>query len=724
MRADSFTLASMAVDYLGQRTFDVAVLPSRVGYLIRPRSASGFRRAVQEACTRWGGITELIIPVATGGRVGNTVRSNVAAAKLQQLVNVDVDASDAAVAGANLGLGVAPLKYIDRTGDGRFTAHPAFIAKIPEWVGSAVIAQNGKAPLWQVAAAGDLTGTAEEEYKATALSVWRPDGADRVGRAQFNHSTLIDLTGQQFSEHRAENMGPRPAVVWLTEPGSLRDCIAFWNYRALQPRLFERAECVLLPLNAVDDWLSLDKHVGSMATRPDEVTPDVLLISQGLSEDRLDAAATRLGLIKSAEQDVLRRHSLLTAPMREPPFTYLSVEASRGLGFLTNYDRSYGRLVEGVAQAFRGRTELRFTNPVAFSAAPIILMRFGGSLFDGYPRRRSVATLIQPHANWADDRLEVRTNARRDIVFSVSLPSSGEVVAALLGESGLSWKLSDKGKLASALLENPALSLFLNPEVHVAVNALMTPRSRAMLNALKESGAVSTDTLSAIAARFGGRVERRYMAARQIGGVGTVEILEQLADAGFAERGFEVACTTCGMQSFVPMVQTGTTARCPGCRSAQRFSRHDHAVDVYYRLDSLIDRIADQGVLPHLQAVAVLVQDDPESYVLPGVDITTVPREEADLVGVYKGEFLVGEAKTSETQWTTEQIDRDLALARRLKAQTYLIAAAGGISGAVLQYAEASARESNLKILCIRGPELVPLASQAPSLTGIDPDDF
>src|SRR5437763_421356 len=46
-----------------------AVLPSRAGYLVREGSDTGFRRAVQEACTRWGGVSEPIIPVKDGGEV-------------------------------------------------------------------------------------------------------------------------------------------------------------------------------------------------------------------------------------------------------------------------------------------------------------------------------------------------------------------------------------------------------------------------------------------------------------------------------------------------------------------------------------------------------------------------------------------------------------------------------------------------------------------------------
>src|SRR5260370_41053578 len=44
-----------------------AVLPGRAGYLVADGSGDGLRRAAQEACTRWDGMTEPIIPVKPGG---------------------------------------------------------------------------------------------------------------------------------------------------------------------------------------------------------------------------------------------------------------------------------------------------------------------------------------------------------------------------------------------------------------------------------------------------------------------------------------------------------------------------------------------------------------------------------------------------------------------------------------------------------------------------------
>jgi hypothetical protein len=70
-------------------------MPARAAYLIRAGSQTGFRRAIQEASTRWAGVTEPIIPVRKGGRVDNWWKLVVETANVNATVNVDVPANDA-----------------------------------------------------------------------------------------------------------------------------------------------------------------------------------------------------------------------------------------------------------------------------------------------------------------------------------------------------------------------------------------------------------------------------------------------------------------------------------------------------------------------------------------------------------------------------------------------------------------------------------------------------
>jgi hypothetical protein len=67
----------------------------------------GFRRAVQEALCRWGGMTEPVIPVKSDGQCEPWWHQAVDLARVDQVINVDVPDADAAnrAAQATSGLG-------------------------------------------------------------------------------------------------------------------------------------------------------------------------------------------------------------------------------------------------------------------------------------------------------------------------------------------------------------------------------------------------------------------------------------------------------------------------------------------------------------------------------------------------------------------------------------------------------------------------------------------
>jgi hypothetical protein len=67
--SDRYVRVMLSGDLLTHRTFRVAVVPARAAYLTASRSSAGFRRAVQEACTRWGGATEPILQVSPAGKL-------------------------------------------------------------------------------------------------------------------------------------------------------------------------------------------------------------------------------------------------------------------------------------------------------------------------------------------------------------------------------------------------------------------------------------------------------------------------------------------------------------------------------------------------------------------------------------------------------------------------------------------------------------------------------
>jgi hypothetical protein len=103
-------------DYVGPTAVRAVVLPARAAYVVADGSEEGLRRAVQEACTRWGGMTEPVIPVRPGGEVDAWWHQVVSLARVDAVVNVDADPDDASAAAGKLGLELVSLADIDRAG--------------------------------------------------------------------------------------------------------------------------------------------------------------------------------------------------------------------------------------------------------------------------------------------------------------------------------------------------------------------------------------------------------------------------------------------------------------------------------------------------------------------------------------------------------------------------------------------------------------------------------
>jgi hypothetical protein len=214
--------------------------------------------------------------------------------------------------------------------------------------------------------------------------------------------------------------------------------------------------------------------------------------------------------------------------------------------------------------------------------------------------------------------------------------------------------------------------------------------------------------------RFASSSVRRYRSANQLNNVPdgrAVGALERLSAAGWAERGLQVVCGACGLPSFVPFPRTSGRAACPGCSSPAAYET-DFALTVYYRLNSHLDLLSDQGVLPHLLIIAALQRQGKKSHFLPGIDVwfsaDSSDKAEADIFGVRDGQILSGEVKTSASEFTPEQVTRDVHLSSQLEADTHVLAATSDIPLAVTEKAEQLCRASGLDLIVLGKADLLP----------------
>lgn len=694
------------MEYLGRITISGVLVPSRGAYMIRAGSRAGLRRAICEASTRWGGQCEPVVPVYSKRKLEGWWQQVIELSDVDGLINVDVPEADAQRVAKQLGLSVVPVDQVDHWGDMKWTAHPAVV---DSWAAESnpPVASRADAPLWELACAGATMpaheqGLAEQGFAIRATSPM----PDQLARAQLSGTSLIERTTRQFYEYACSN-GPLsfPTIVWVTKPDGFVDCLHFWNTRALAPLSEPRGRVLLLPVGQTQYWLNFREHFAALLARPDEFDPDVILLSHSLSDEVLHSEASHLGLTASTVP--MRSSRRFDAPTRSSPFTYVVDKDPRQ--FLA-FGRKYGLQMQTESFRETPKTVVTLDSPIRFSGFGYSRLELRSPAFTGFPRRTQIAEMIVPNANWREEALEIRTHTSSHYRMELSIPSLDEVTHALLSARVASWTLSEKGKLATPLMRPEVLGLCRRTDSAAVIAALTTPRSKELerqLRALKSAGG-GDDELLELAARWGGRAERRFRRAPDLPGVQALALVEQLCALGLGERGLGISCTTCGVPSFVALSDTQSQARCPGCASSTTYDSEGKRLAVYYRLSTFLDRASDQGTLPVLMTIATLQAQSENTHLLPGVNVTTHDGQipEVDLYGLHNGQVVAGEVKTSAAEFTKAQIARDVALSTLLNADTHIMACQEQLPESAVNVAHLLCAKAGISLMVLSGPQL------------------
>jgi hypothetical protein len=164
------------------------------------------------------------------------------------------------------------------------------------------------------------------------------------------------------------------------------------------------------------------------------------------------------------------------------------------------------------------------------------------------------------------------------------------------------------------------------------------------------------------------------------------------------------------------MAHSGHQPVCPACTAPVTYTHDAGNLSVVYRLNGVVDRAADHGVLPHLLVIAGLTRAKPLSYFLPGTDLTFPEKEtpeEVDIFGIWDEQVLAGEVKTSSSEFTTEQLERDVKLSKRLGADVHLLAAIDTVDPSTVTEARALCAQAGLELVVYDKARLRPRTPEA-----------
>ncbi len=95
---------------------------------------------------------------------------------------------------------------------------------------------------------------------------------------------------------------------------------------------------------------------------------------------------------------------------------------------------------------------------------------------------------------------------------------------------------------------------------------------------------------------------------------------------------------------------------------------------------------------------------------MPGVDLILddESRNEADVVGLLGGRLIVGEVKTSSSEFTSLQLAKDVEVARRLPADIYVMAAPDDVGAETRAIAEGLCNEAQVELMVLERGDLRP----------------
>lgn len=689
--------------YLGQELARLNVGPIRACYLVPNLNRNRLIEAITAASRRWGGVTEPILPVGQDGLIDAWPNRIVGALKPDVFVDMGLDEQSRNAAAGQLGRDLTSLEDFEGRGPAArwLWCHPLAV----DWpLGNDPVPMPFEADLRELAAVG-----AVEDF--SAWNTYGPGIQDRAddqqcARAQIDRHTVVWASAGAVQEEAEGSTFPPPvpAVIWVSEPGSFADAVGFWNARALvaASRAGVPVTAVLLPPD-ISDWPELagmlEPRLQQQYKRP---RPDALIFSNTVASERLLEIAGQLGL-STVDLPVAQQHA---APGSLGVNPDPGSAPTAAVGFDPTpwccYPRRYGAGVSDLVQVFSGRTVIR-------AASPVRLRPFGpgggwakvglsGLRSLEIPRRPEVARLFAGDAWFSDDGRLCRRRAISDLYeIVISVPEPHAVLSAALLDSGLTFELSDKGKYVQALLDRaPGLEELVSEypalEVIQDLTRKRTAQFRNDLEVLLEGKPGTDGLVDDILSLARERVPLPHQSVadlpkRGLGAASIASTLERLAALGLCSRGFSLQCAACQMESYIELAEVTGQATCPGCgtRGAYREATNKPSGPVVrYRLSSLLDLASDQGAPPHILGLACLRREAAGRpfYVVPGALLEKGGKHlgEVDLLGYLGGQVIVGEVKTSPSEFTEEQIKKDLGLAAQAKADIYAMIAVHSIT--------------------------------------------
>ncbi|MFE4001370.1 hypothetical protein ACFX43_21565 [Nocardioides sp. YIM B13467] len=708
-------------ELLGSGSFQLRIAPRRRAFLVRDGDVDQLRSAFFAAAALWGGARCPILPVTPAGQVQAGFLQIAEALDVVEAVDFTADGAGGASAWTVRDGSALATVAAKPLADARFwNAHP-LVGTYDERVRE--ICLPARDSLMALAGAGNY-GLDEELplFREAGFNIIEGCLARTLAIAQLAERTALGATlafdtDTSIQGGHLASMG----VLWLSrDEDSFEDAVWFWNARAVRPRYRHPLPLAVMTTPEVARAPEFASQFLDGLTQSSTTTPTFVIASCTVPDDELAVIARSFGARQHTGSKVSERH-IGRQPGSEfsPSFTVNMDPIAYWLA-----PRSTGIPTSSLVPLQRPTVSMQLRSPREWVPEYLMSGRVTATISSASitgPQKPAVARLYHPHATWSTGGgIRIQTDNVQDYNFSLTLPKPGAVLAASVSERGYEYELSDKGQQIRGALAAPGDVDFYRRRATVDAVALLTAKAgRDLARELKRLREIDDVTLESIerlrvASLLGHRPHRTLadLRSRAAAAGGAADELpaavEELVARGAASMGLAVDCSLCSLTGFQTLASVTGGARCNGCGSPAHYKKDRlGAPEVHFVLNSLMHTLSLNGGLAPMAATALLTSEG--FYVEPGVNLLRNGEQQAelDLLAWRDTTCLAGEVKMSADGFDKSDIDRDVELAARAGADTFLAVTIDALSESARGRLEDACRGSKLDLRIIDGPVLL-----------------
>lgn len=341
-----------------------------------------------------------------------------------------------------------------------------------------------------------------------------------------------------------------------------------------------------------------------------------------------------------------------------------------------------------------GSNELLFEPPEGFrnNWSGCTAIDFSSDVWNIYPRDPAVAQKILKNAWFSPYGVTAAFETPAGATYlTYTLPNWWETIQAYFMHRGFESRLSPPAQYANAFVNLigglQGASVFATQSVYRLLDALALKSSKKVaqriikelnLNQLVEENLIHVLRDAEVVPELK-RVPRTLNDLSQFGEKKELlSILERLSAVKVVKRGFHATCPNCLTPTWHPLHSIGEFLTCPGCANVFLFpveQKKGSGVELSweYTLNSLVNRVMDQDVLPCILALFHETKPACDVPFVPGIEL--IPKGETNILAEFdylfvKDQNLVaGECKTG-TELAVKDID-GARLAARLGVKEF-----------------------------------------------------